>query len=476
MKKTVLFFLIFLAYNTYCQNFATSLPFLMKKGGKSFSYVDKSKDEAYLFIANSKKIRIAHYDVNFNSIDTLMTALPENNADSMIGFTKNDSSINLIWTSKSGKKFVFQNIDFSTKKTAITTKELDFNNETVLQTFSSNNMFYCLTVINQSDVLKLYCFSNKNELSLQIINTGQNAFTDFNNQRANVYDLIAEEFGSFESSLEFQNVDTAFPNSIVICSKKRKAYFSDDQLFLTFDNNSLSTQIVKINLQDFTSENLKINKPTGIATTNTNSFLFENNLYQIGSSGSKLTLSVKKLDGTEIKEFSAGLNDEISFKSSDFICEWVNPESEKKIENTNQFISKLSNYRIGISCYNYNGKNLISFGGVSKSVAKSSPDEGHRGGYHPGMTSGAIGGLVSAYGVYSNYKSSRNTISVNSLFSKDLELQPEKVNAYSSTKIAHYFNGYSSLRSPTFFSINKKAYIGHYSDDSKQYVIMEFKN
>ena len=81
----------------------------MKKDGKSFSYVDKSKDEAYLFIANTKKIRIAHYDNNFHFIDTLMTQIPDKKSDNMIGFTKNESSINLIWTSNNGKKFIFQN-------------------------------------------------------------------------------------------------------------------------------------------------------------------------------------------------------------------------------------------------------------------------------------------------------------------------------------------------------------------------------
>jgi hypothetical protein len=485
MKKTILLLLFFLACDAYSQNYTTSLPFTMKKDGKSFSYVDKSKDEAYVFLANSKKVKIVRYDNKFNIIDTLMTAISDTKSD-MIGFTKNDSSINLIWASKNSGKFIFQNIDFNSKKTAFTTKDLDFSNETILQTFSSNDTFYCLNVVNQSSILKLYCFSNKNELNLKTMDVRKTVFSDSNNNKVSLYDLLAEGFGSFESSFELQNIDAALPNSIAICSKKRKAYLANDELILTFDNNPLSTQLIKINLKDFTHESMKINKPTGFAVTNTNSFLFENNLYQINAASSKLSLSIKKLDGSIRKEFNANLNDEISFKNSDFICEWVNPDTEKKIETTNQFLNKLSGYNIGISCYNYNGKNLVSFGGVSKQIKKSNPDGENSTAYYPTMSGGgAIGGLVAATAsillngsnsVYNNYGSSRNTISVNSLFSNDFELQSEKVNTYSGNKISHYFNGYSFLKSPTFFSTDKKSYVGYYSGDSKQYVIMEFKN
>lgn len=462
----------------------TSLPFIIKKGN-SFSYVDKSKNEIYIFIANAKEVKISHYDKKFNLINTLTTSITDDKPDNIVGFTTNDSSINLIWTSKNGKKFTFQNIDFTTKNTLLTSKNLDFNNETVLQTFSNNSNFYCLTVINNSSALRLYCFSNNNELTLKTINTEKIIFNNSSNQSATIYDLFAEEFGSFESSFELQNIDSTFPNSITICSKKRKAYFTDDELVLSFDNSPLSTQLLKINLKDFNFEGIKIAKPKGITTTNTNSFLFENNLYQISVSPNDLSVDIKKLDGSTVKELHANLNNEINFKSSGFNCEWVNPDTEKNIVNTNQFINTLSKYSVGITCYSYKDKNLVSFGGVSRRIQKSNPDPENRGGFYPGISGGAIGGLISetAYLLFSgstrlyyNYISSRNTISVNSLFSKDFQLQAEKVNTYSSNSIGHYFNGYSNLRLPTFFSNDNKAYVGYYSDESKQYVIMEFKN
>ena len=61
-------------------------------------------------------------------------------------------------------------------------------------------------------------------------------------------------------------------------------------------------------------------------------------------------------------------------------------------------------------------------------------------------------------------------------FSKDFELQTDKVNAYASTKMCSYFNGFAPIKYPTFFSTNGKAYIGSYNEDAKQYVVMRFDN
>lgn len=484
MKKNI-FLLLFLGSIAYSQNYMTSLPFLIKKNGSSFSYVDKSTAEIYLFVANGKEVKIGHYDKKFNLINSLTTPIPDDRSDNVIGFTKSDSSINLIWASTNFNRLTFQNIDLVAKKTSFTSRDLGFSNQTALQTFSSNNIFYFLTLINNSSILRLYCFSNNNEASVKTINTEEIIFANSSNQNATIYELFAEEFSPFESSFELQNIDVTFPNSIAVCSKKRKAYLTDDELVLTFDNSPLSTQLIKINLKDFKHEGIKIDKPNGNTTNGSNSFLFENNLYQISLSSTNLSIDIKKLDGNIIQKLNTNLNDETNLKRSDFICEWVNPETEKNIGDMNQFINKLSKYSVGISCYGYKNKNLVSFGGVSKRVQKSNPDPENNAVYFPVNSGGAIGGFIAgtasflwnrSNNLYYNYKSSRNIISANSLFSKDFQLESEKVNTYSGNKICHYFNGYSNLRFPTFFSNDEKAYIGYYSDESKQYVIMDFKN
>lgn len=470
----------------------TSLPFMMKKDGKSFSYVDKSKDEAYVFISNAKKVRIVHYDNKFNSLDTLMTPIPGKKSDNMIGFTKNDSSINLIWTSNDGEKFLFQNLDFKTKKVTITSKELNFNRQNVVQTFSTNDAFYCLAMVEQSSVLKLYRFSNQNELEVKNFDFSSTVFNDSNNQRANLYDLFNESFDSFESSFELQNIDVTLPNSLAICAKRRKAYLTENELVLTFDNNSLSTQLIKINLTDFSSEAIKINKPgEKIVNNQSNSYYFEGNLYQFKASKFLMMMSIKNLNGDVIKDFSTDSNAEISYKNSDFLCEWVNKHQEKNIENTYQFVTKLTDYKVGISCYNYKGKNLVSFGGVSERIKKIDPNEEESNGKGFPIApygSGLIGGLIYATAFvllggydgtsffYNNYKSSRNIVSVNSLFSKDFQQESDKVNNFSGTKMCSYFNGFAEIKYPIFFSTNGKPYVGYYNEDAKQYVIMKFDN
>ena len=461
----------------------------MKKDGKAFSYVDKSEDELYLFLSNTKKVKVTHYDNKFNFIDTLTTTIPGSKSDNMIGFTKNESSVNLIWTSKKGEQFIFQNFDFTTKKVTSTTTNLNFNRETLVQTFSSNEAFYCLSIVNQSSILKLYRFSNSNELEVKTIDVSSVVFNDSSNARANLYDLLAEKFESFESSFELQNIDVSLPNSLAICSKKRKAYFSNDELILTFDNNSLSTQIVKIQLSNFVAETIIIKKPEEMVGSNqSNSFLFESHLYVFKISSNQLLFRIHTLQGTIVKEYNTNSNEEISFKNSDFLGEWVNKSKTNKLENTEQFIANLNNNQTGISCYNYKGNTLVSFGGVSQRIEKIDPNEPNNTMFIPLMVGGAIGGMIyaTAYVLlggydgtnffYSNFKSSRNIVSVNSLFSKNFELQTDKVNTYAGNKICSYFNGYAEIKNPISFSTQQKAYIGSYNQDAKQYVIIRFDN
>lgn len=490
MKKFLFFWALFLSWMSHSQSYTTSIPFLMKKDGQSFSYVDQSKDEAYLFVANAKKVRVIHYDTKFNHLDTLMTPIPGNKSDNMIGFSKNGSTVNLIWSSKNGNKFLFQNLDFATKKVTLTTKEFKFNNETVVQTFSSNDAFYCLSVVDNSSTLKLYRFNNNNELDEKTIDVSSTVFSDSNNQRANVYDLLSESFGSFESAFELQNIDVTVPNSLAVCSKKRKAYFSSNELVLTFDNNPLNTQIITVKLNDYSSVVQKIDQPSDkIVSTQTNSYYFDDHLYQIKVSMNQLFFSIKKRTGEIVKEYNINSSEAISFKNSDFLAEWVNPFAETKITTTQQFISKIYSYQPGISCYNLNGKNIISLGGVSERIKKIDPNEQDSSTYsYPVFAGGAIGGLLAAsayvlFGGYNgtsvfnnNFKSSRNIVSIHSLFSKDFELQTDKVNTYSSTKMCSYFNGFAPIKYPTFFSTNGKAYIGSYNEDAKQYVVMRFDN
>ncbi len=492
MKRFFLMAMVALTSFCYSQSYITSLPFVMKKDGKSFSYVDKSKDEAYIFISNGKKVRFSHYDATFNFIDTLMVPIPGSKSDNMIGFSRNESSVNLIWTSKNGGKFLFQNLDLKTKKVTVSTKDLNFNGETVVQTFSGNTAFYCLSVVDQSSTLKLYRFSNQNEMEVKTFDLIKNVFSDSNNQRANVYDLFNESFESFESPFELQNIDTSLPNSLALCAKRRKVYFDEKELVLTFDNNSQLTQMVTINLSDFSSAIVNLSKPREeIVTNQSNSYYFDHLLYQFKVSKSQLFLTVKNLKGEIIKEFTADSTAEISFKNSDFLCEWVNKHEEKNIANTNQFISKLNSYKVGISCYNYKGNQLISFGGVSpERIKKIDINEENNGQGYPIIPYqfGLVGGLIYATAFvllggydgnsvfYNNYKSSRNIISVNALLDANFSQLQDKINQFSGTKMCSYFNGFSEIKYPTFFSTNGKAYVGYYNEDAKQYVIMKFEN
>jgi hypothetical protein len=492
MKTKIIIISLLLGFYCHSQSYITSLPFVMKKDGKSFSYVDKSKDEAYIFIANGKKIRFSHYDAKFNFIDTLMVPIPGNKSDNMIGFSRNESSVNLIWTTKNGERFIFQNLDLKTKKVTITAKDVNFNRQNVVQTFSSNDAFYCLSVVEQSSTLKLYRFSNQNELEVKTFDLNNSIFSDSNNQQANLYNLFDESFDSFESSFELQSINTSLPNSLALCAKKRKAYFDEKELVLTFDNHYSTTQIVKINLTDFTAEAIKISKPgEKIVTNQSNSYYFNHHLYQFKVSKFLLMMTIKDIKGTIIKEFATDSNAEINYKNSDFLCEWVNKHQEKNIENTYQFVTKLSDYKAGISCYNYKGNSLISFGGVSSErIKKIDPNEENANQSYPFLPYqyGLVGSLIYATAFvllggydgnsffYNNYKSSRNIISVNSLLNQNFEQVSDKVNSFSGTKMCSHFNGFAEIKYPIFFSTAGKAYVGYYNEDAKQYVIMKFEN
>ncbi len=478
-----LIFLLLFGLKVHSQNYITSIPFDLKKGGKSFSYVDKSNNEVYLFISNSKKIRATHYNNKLEIIDTLTSVIPNIKINNLVGFTKNDSNINLIWISKSFDKISFQSIDFKNKKTSNLTQELSFKGENVLQFFSTNDNFYCLSIIDNSSIVKLYKFNNKNQLDIKTINISDHTFLDSNNSRANLFDLFKEHFESFEFSFELQNIDYSIPTSLAISSKKRKAYLLNNELTLTFDNSNKMTQLVKINLIDFNVTTTDLEK-TNIESLNdssiqSNSYLFENKLYQFAISSYGINFSIKNLDKTLINEYIVNSKDEIPFKRSDFLSEWVNIGGHSKIESTDQFLQILLNSRIGISCYNYKNNKLVSFGGISARIKKIDEDEEKFNYFAMPIGGGLIGAILSVVltnSFYNNYISSRNIISINSQVSSDNVLQDGKVNSCITSKICTFFNGFSEIKYPTIFSIKDKTYVGHFNENAKQFVILKFEN
>lgn len=481
MKKNIFFLLLLSVSNLFAQNYITSLPFNLKKGGKSFSYVDKSTDEVYLFISNSKKIKAVHYDNNFNSLDTLTTLIPNSKTNNMIGFTKNNTTANLVWMSNDNTKLCFQNLDFKNKTTTNSIKSISFENETFLQTYSTNDSFYCLSIINNSNILKIYVFNNKNELQVKTFDLSEKTFDNSNNEPATLYDLFSEDFDSYESAFELQNIDDSTPVSLTISAKKRKSYLSKNKLVLAFDNNTQLTQLVKIDLTNFTSsvefiKNSSINTPT---VTQSNSFVFENNLYQFKISDSKLFFFITDLMGTLIKQYETSINENIVYKNSDFLFQQVNSDEKNKIENTSQFLNTLGKYKIGISCYKYNDNTIISLGGVSKKIKKIDDSEDGSNSRYFFMQSGLIGAVFYAVffnSFYDSYISSRNILSINTMFSKNFENQNEKVDTYATTKICSFFNGFSIIKCPTIFAVNGKAFIGHFNGEAKQFVIIKFEN
>ncbi|MFH7011737.1 hypothetical protein ACHRV5_07660 [Flavobacterium sp. FlaQc-52] len=480
MIKKLLFICLFLnTINSFSQDLVNYTPIELKRNRDVFQIVNNTKKETTLFISDKQKVKALVLNEKMQIIDSISAERPNIKLyDNMIGYNTNKMNARLYWSSNDYKQIFSQLYNFQTRKIVIHQYTLPFKDEIHLQKFSSEDKFYILTVIKKSNLFKLHIFDQGGKYETRIIDLSNSRFYKSNYTKTNLYGIFAENLLPFESPFSLQNIISENPTSITDGAKKRKCYFSNNQLIITLDANVDYTQLITIDLKNFTATEKVIGKPIILiiprTDLNSNSFYFDHKLYQIKSSSDSFFFTIKDLDGNNLKEFHVDAGSPIDFKNSEIYQEGGDFGGKRILETSSQFIRKINSLNSGISCYHLGENTLITLGGVS--AQKNTGAE-----VVAFSAFGLVGGIALATIYYYNPTmdsfnsyNNRKVVKIESLFDKDNNHVKTELKPLAFDKIRTFFDDITDVSSQTLFKMDSNYYLGYYDNTTKEYIIRKF--
>ena len=140
------------------------------------------------------------------------------------------------------------------------------------------------------------------------VDLSDKTFINWDNKKTNLWDVVSGST-AFEPSWFIQNILNERAPSLTFSANKRKAYTTDNTLILCLDRNKRFTQLISLNLTDLSASVKSFNQPfipdDEFDKTDSNTFLLEDKIIQMRINSEMMILSVKDLDGNEIKTLEA---------------------------------------------------------------------------------------------------------------------------------------------------------------------------
>ncbi|CAM1367866.1 hypothetical protein [Tenacibaculum xiamenense] len=318
MKKTLLIVLLTL-YSSInnaqelISEFNHSLKTSRSKQKDIYPLVNTKDNSFSIFIADAKKAYCYKFDNNFRLTHQLQFDNKLRKYKQIIGYSFLENGDYKVYLKN--KKNDFLEVSFLFEEKRSTSKEFKLltDYETYLQSFTLNNKFYLVSSAKKVNGLYFYTFDTETPKRNKIDLTKIKALS-IDNQKV---DLMSALLESKEPLLKF---DQSSPQSIVTSSTSYKMFLNDRTVTFLLNNNSNFTQILRVNIDDFSANFEKINNP--LETTKrrhkkSNAFLNNDHLFSLAVSKDSLKLKITPFNDREnFTEYSVSKKDSIDFKNS----------------------------------------------------------------------------------------------------------------------------------------------------------------
>lgn len=493
MLKNLLFSSLLLSgFISFSQEVVNEFNLKLERKRDYFQVTNETNKEVILFLNDKEKLTSLRFDDKFNIKDSLSTARPEKTYDEIIGYSQKENNYFLFWGSKDRKEIDVQYFNFIKKETKTTPINLELKKEKIIKELTINNTFYLITIVKNTSILKFYISDENGNLNEKTVDLSNLEFKNSAFNTALLYDVLTENSSSFF----IQTIGADSPPSLALSSKQFKVYtYKNDEVIFTIDNNAFATDVLRINLNDFTST-LKSVTHKRISrgeyeslTFKTNSFLIDDKILQIKTNPEVLFFTVSDINGIRIKEFKTLREEEIKFKNSDVFQEIKSIHNKKVLEKPKQFIRKINNSTPAISCYTLNGL-YYTIIGSSQDIAHASggPAMGMGGGF-----GGGFGGTSMSFGFTSSYTignlisyKDKNVVYTNCLFDSNFNHVEDKIKTSAFEKARLFLEenddvkdspsifGHDLYKDLIVFKFNNSLYLGNYNKENKKYQIFNF--
>lgn len=475
MKK--LLFALLITTFSFSQELVKSIPIKIAKKSEVFQVVDQEKKQVLLFFSNKDGVKTLLFDNNLEFQDSLSGNRPYQEYDDIIGYSISNNKYYSYWASSNNKEIAYQCFDFENKKIDFKTYQLEFTKEKPIEKITVNNVFYLITILKNTSKLNFYVFKD-GQMEKKTMDLSDKTFIDRENKRTDLWSILNVST-AFEPALSIQNILSETPPSLTFSANKRKAYTNSNNLIFTFDNNQNFTQLLNFNLSDFSVSQKSFPQPyleqTDYNSTDCNSFLLKDKIVQMKINSDKMILSIKDLEGTELKNFSLLADNEIDFKNSEIIQENGRIKNTRILENSNQLLRKIYNLNPSISCYENENKIYLTLGSVSLVQNNNAMLYG---GMIGGFTGALIGAAISSNYSVNNLNSykDRKVVYVNCLFDNEFNHINGAVKKLSFDELRVFADQNDFLNYETVFKFNNTLYFGGYKGETNSYSFYKFKD
>ena len=475
MRK-YLFGLLLCTTAAFSQQVVSSVNVKLKRDRSAFQVVDTAASQVALFVSDKATTRALLLDSKMNIVDSISVQRPDKDFTELLGSAGPAQKPTLFWgAGTSKKKIASQEFDFDANTVVAKNSAIDLKEERIIQKLSTPDAFYLVTVVKKSNIMKFYVFDAMGNMKERVINMDGFRFFRSDTGRSTLYGVMEQIFGGFEGPFSLKKIDIDSPTALTDSANKRKCYLIGDKFYITNDANVDYTQLITIDLQNFTATEKFLKQPF-IASEyrddlNSNSFLTGDKLYQIKLASDQMYLTLKDFQDNVIKEHKVLPGEEMTFKNSPIRQEGGDLDGSRILDKTSQFTRKVNNSNSGISGYSINGNTLVTIG----SVTTASPEGGAM----------AIGGMFGVAGVLIAYAVSnptmdnfnayanRKVVYVDCLFDANGNHIAGPTPKLAFEKIRFYIED-KEISGETMYRFGKDYYFGFYDKDGTVYTIRKF--
>ena len=482
-KKTISLLFILIYFNLFSQETVLRIENTFKKQQPKSSYDEvltifneKNKNLALFFI-DKRKIYNYLFDENFNRIDSLYTEKRPRKYKNALGSSiTNTNEYQVFLTNKSKNKFATIKFSFKDKTTTISELKLNLTNtsERFVQSISHQNKFYIITIQDYSNNLRIYSFDEKAKATEHLIDLS--SFRVMNNDYGDKLSALFS-FSSLNGlNININKFDDNSISSLEQTSDDVKMYVSNNKVILTFDMDNEYTLALTINLDTYIGVFKNFNKIYKFKAKTSNSYLFEDKLFQVASNSEKLFFIIRDFKSEEVlNQYVIDKNKPISFKNTPIIQSVKSYTNKIKLKNTKQFLRKILKSNIGISVDVIKNKYQITLGAIKKIRSNG----------------GAMGmgfGIPNANFVSSSnffnttkiaYKAYRNTksITIKTILDKNLKHVKGHVSKNAFDLLNEYQENYDNpKKGETIFKYKNYYIFGHFNYGNRFYQLHKFIN
>ena len=360
MKKLFLFFLLISKSVLLSQTVLNSYPLNFDNNPRKYiqalNIEDQKNHDLYVFLSDNTNITILKYNKSVFLTNQFKDSIREAFNCALIGQSISDDGYpTLYWGSQNMRnlKIIKYYLDNKTSKTL----KFDFPSyhDYIITSYQKNNVFYLLGKEKDQPHLILYEFNN-GKCVIRMFDFSAFAFQ--NEKKQNFAFSTVLKYFPIEK-MEYSNF-----NPLDKTTSKSKMYVYDDHIVLSLDYNLKQTQVFNLNLE--TQEVTEKNYPQPItkkASGNSNSFYYENKLFQIKSNSDEFLFDIKDFESAKtIKSVAISKNDTIRFKNSPFYIQ-IDDQKPQEIKTTNKFLKSLTTVNPGISIFKNNQNDFLTIGG-----------------------------------------------------------------------------------------------------------------